>query len=168
MYGRGLLTGFFATHSHRGGLFLIFRIENAIVSQGIPQWTVRFWADIASALYCMVTIHIQEFHDVEGDRVTGRKTLAVILSSTAQEWLRRMTALFFVGCGGFVFARSIGRPVDLLCTAALHFVAVCVVAFRTTHLKTRIDDEWTYRYYYYASSFLLIAHIYQLDLAEAW
>lgn len=125
------------------------------------------WADIASALYCMATIHIQDFHDVEGDRATGRKTLAVILRPTAQEWLRTVTALFFVGCGGVFFVRSIGRSMDLLCTATLHFVAVCAVAFRTTHLKTRVNDECKYRYYYYISSFLLIAHIYQLDLAEA-
>lgn len=149
------------------GLFFLLRMENAIVSQEMPQWTVRVWADIASALYCMATIHVQEFHDVEGDRKTGRKTLAVILSPTAQEWLRTMTALFFVICGGVFFIRSIGHSMVLLCTAALHFVATCVVAYRTTHLKTKFDDERTYRHYYYVSSFLLIAHIYLLDLAEA-
>ncbi|KAI1174482.1 UbiA prenyltransferase family-domain-containing protein [Nemania sp. FL0916] len=130
------------------------RLVDACVYHKVPKMNIGIGADIVVLVWVISTIHVQEFHDMEGDRESGRKTLPLILGSAGCSRLRIATASFLC-CGGlWVLASSFG-PGDfrltstLFATAVLHGISAMILAYRTTRLTSRQDDEQTYRIYYY-------------------
>ncbi len=140
------------------GYLNISRLVNACVYQAIPEWNVHIGPDIIVFTWITLTIHLQEFHDMEGDRASGRKTVPLTFGPGRHTRVRNATALCVCSWGLGVLIWSWAshelyhRPVDF-CVAALHAISSFLLAFRTTKLKTRGDDERTYRLYYYIALF---------------
>lgn len=140
------------------GYFNISRLVNACVYQEIPEWNVHISPDTIVATWTMLHIHLQEFHDIEGDRANGRKTIPLTFGPGSHLMLRNATALCLCSWGFGVLIWSWAsdelyhRPVRF-CVASLHAISAFLLSFRTTRLRTRGDDERTYRIYYYIATF---------------
>ncbi|KAK8091836.1 UbiA prenyltransferase family-domain-containing protein [Apiospora hydei] len=71
-------------------VFLLYTIQDRILNQAlleaaVPGWDLSVLIDLTVSAWFMGTVHVQEFHDLEGDRKSDRKTLphAVVASRTA-------------------------------------------------------------------------------------
>jgi 4-hydroxybenzoate polyprenyltransferase len=99
-------------------LFFLLRILNSLVTQHIHDSEMAAHLDGAFCMWLFVTIHMQDFHDVEGDRAAGRKTLPIVLSVLQLVQLRRFTAVLTVTaammfCGTWrAEMRRLFRPFD--------------------------------------------------------
>lgn len=139
------------------------RLVNACVYQKLPEWNVQVGPDIVVGIWVMLSIHLQEFHDMEGDAASGRNTLPLILGPVGRTRLRNATSFFLCTWGVGVLAWSCAfdephRKPLYFCIAALHAISAFILAFRTSWLKTKEDDEQTYRLYYYIALFTLTVY----------
>lgn len=77
-------------------LFFSLRTVNALVASHAPQAEMAIELDAAFALWLFLTIHVQDFHDIEGDCAAGRRTLPIILSPAGLFRLRQVTAVVMI------------------------------------------------------------------------
>jgi 4-hydroxybenzoate polyprenyltransferase len=77
-------------------LFFLLRILDSLVVLHIPHSGMAASLDGAFCAWLFATIHMQDFHDVEGDRTAGRKTLPIVLSALQLRYLRRFTVALTV------------------------------------------------------------------------
>ena len=146
------------------GLFLIYRLENAVICQAIPQWSVSIWPDVALSVYAMLTIHLQEFHDVKGDRIAGRRTLPIILGPVGQLRLRYGTGILVGTCGIIAVGQSANHCKEVILVAGFFFLVAWTVTLRTMCWNSEKDDEITYRSYHHYAFFSLVIYVTQLEL----
>ncbi|RAL03365.1 UbiA family prenyltransferase, partial [Aspergillus ibericus CBS 121593] len=118
-------------------------------------------------IWLFMTIHIQEFQDMEGDRHAGRKTLPLVLCPKGQFWLRVATAVFigatpvvsialFRSC--LLSSWTMLSP-GLLLLALCHLLSMLTVAVRLVTLPFKEADKATYKYYYILATYLML-HMY--------
>ncbi|KAB8203960.1 UbiA prenyltransferase family [Aspergillus parasiticus] len=98
--------------------FAISRLVNICVYQGVPELSVGVGLDIIVLCWVMSTIHLQEFHDIQGDRISGRRTLPLVLGPVGRTRLRIATAIF-ICCGGMWVLASAFGFVDFYLTHVL-------------------------------------------------
>lgn len=113
----------------------------------------------------MLTIHLQEFHDVGGDRISGRRTLPIILGPVGQLRLRYGTGVLVGTCGIIAVTQSAVHCKEVIFVAGFFFLAAWTLALRTMFWKSEKDDEITYRSYYYYAFFSLVIYLNQRELA---
>jgi 4-hydroxybenzoate polyprenyltransferase len=79
--------------------------------------------DFFLTLWLLLTIHLQELHDVEGDRLMKRRTLPIILSARGIRNLRMATAAFLIGCSTVMLLWTMScqgvRPDRFICWISL-------------------------------------------------
>ena len=132
----------------------IARLLNAYLSQRVPEWDTSTSTDFLVPYWVMASIHLQEFHDVDGDKATGRKSLPIILNPRSQVKLRIATAFFLVvySFGVCYFALIANNSRFKLLThviSVLQAISVLVLSFRVIESKGKRFDEMTYRAYYH-------------------
>ncbi len=150
------------------GIITQLRVLNAVICDIAPEWDMSIRPDLALSVWIMFTIHLQEFHDVEGDRMSNRKTVPVIITSRAMVKLRLATAYVLVGSSyltllwTWAYCNS-GQCRGPWMTGFAHHVAAVVVAIRTIRTTSKDMDKATYHCYYLTTAFTLIIHLAQLS-----
>ncbi|KAJ5617017.1 hypothetical protein N7537_002131 [Penicillium hordei] len=78
------------------GVTIQLKLLDAVISHAVPTIQMVPHLDVLLFLWFALTIHIQEFHDVEGDRQQKRQTLPLILPPKAVDLLRAGTGLLII------------------------------------------------------------------------
>ncbi|KAJ5203203.1 hypothetical protein N7449_005282 [Penicillium cf. viridicatum] len=154
-----------------GHIFLL-RLMNEIVYSHFPIVNTRFDLDVVNAALAMVTVHVQEFHDVEGDRKSGRRTLPLLLSEKGVVVLRQVTATIFIISSGIILIWGFnicpaGGLLDVHFLGLLFAAASLLTAVRVTlgTPETKAWDENTYKFCYVSIFLFLDAYLVQLNRA---
>ncbi|GIC84500.1 UbiA family prenyltransferase [Aspergillus udagawae] len=82
------------------GVYNMFRLIDEIIYSEVPSFPLpptNFYLVLSA--WVMLTVHMQEFHDSEGDRKMNRRTLPVIAGPRWDGALRWTTALLVMGTG---------------------------------------------------------------------
>lgn len=144
---------FMRSYFAAAGYAILGRLLNEMLTKHTKGWDVSLYTELCIFFWFLATVHIQEFHDVEGDRKSGRKTLPVLLSPGQLHVLRACTSTFFVIFSLILYAcayqRRTTQPLVLL-LGLLQQVLSCVVAYRVLFSTSRSMDKRTYIFYYYA------------------
>mgnify|MGYP007098513259 CR=1 FL=1 len=121
--------------------------------------------DVILSLWVLGTIHIQEFHDVDGDRKMRRKTLPVIYSdASSMKMLRGITAgliavngLLVILWGWIKCLTSFDlMSAGLVLTGMFHVLGALAVGVRCVYGKSADMDERTYKVYYILTAYWLV------------
>ncbi|RAH54494.1 hypothetical protein BO85DRAFT_500496 [Aspergillus piperis CBS 112811] len=132
--------------------FLSFRLLNSVVCKTYPQLSAQPKVDVILSLWVLGTIHIQEFHDMDGDRKIKRKTLPVLCSSaSSMKMLRSITAGLIAASGLVVvlwgWIQCLGpfdlHSVGLVLTGMFHLLGAFVVGVRCVFATSVGMDERT-------------------------
>lgn len=117
------------------------------------------------SLWVLGTIHIQEFHDIDGDRKINRKTLPVLCSSApSMKMLRGITAGLIAASGLVVvlwgWIQCLGSfdlmSVGLVLTGMFHLLGALAVGVRCVFARSVGMDERTYKVYYILTAYWLV------------
>ncbi|RAK90535.1 hypothetical protein BO79DRAFT_236694 [Aspergillus costaricaensis CBS 115574] len=136
--------------------FLSFRLLNSVVCKTYPQLSAQPKVDVILSLWVLGTIHIQEFHDIDGDRKIKRRTLPVLCSSaSSMKMLRGITAGLIAASGLFVvlwgWIQCLGsfdlRSFGLVITGIFHLLGALAVGVRcvfatSVGMDERTDFSW--------------------------
>ena len=151
-------------------IFLMGRlIDCAMTNSGLDGASVHAGLDAIMGMWIFLTIHLQEFHDVEGDRASGRRTLPLVLNKQDMRCVRKVTAAFIVASTGFVLATSLearsrlGGCIGMLIFASGLFGLSIVTAWRVVQGSSATMDEKTYRKFYLPLGILLFSFQAQLN-----
>ncbi|CAK38185.1 UbiA family prenyltransferase [Aspergillus niger CBS 101883] len=145
--------------------FLSFRLLNCVVCETYPQLSAQPIVDVILSLWVLGTIHIQEFHDVDGDRKMRRKTLPVIFSdASSMKMLRGITAgliavngLLVILWGWIKCLTSFDlMSAGLVLTGMFHVLGALAVGVRCVYGKSADMDERTYKVYYILTAYWLV------------
>jgi len=131
---------------------ILGRLLNQVLAQGIPAWNISFLIDVSIFVWFMGTIHIQEFHDLEGDRKSDRTTLPMLLSPRGLVLLRFGTSLFTLLFGlGLAFTgyKKIGQDMITPMMSGLQLFASGILAYRISASTSAQYDRVTFHVYYY-------------------
>jgi 4-hydroxybenzoate polyprenyltransferase len=153
-------------------LFLLLRILNSLVTQHIPNSQIAASLDSAFCLWLFATIHMQDFHDVEGDRAAGRRTLPIVLSALQIGHLRRFTAaltvvaaMLFVGLGVQRCEGSFDLSIGIL--ASLQFVGGCATAGRFLVDERAKQGETTYKRFHVPTALVIVVYLSLVNHADS-
>ncbi|KAM0689468.1 hypothetical protein Q7P36_010339 [Cladosporium allicinum] len=145
-------------------LFFLLRILDSLVVLHIPHSEMSAHLDGAFCLWLFATIHMQDFHDVEGDRAAGRKTLPIVFSALQLGHLRRFTAaltviaaMLFVGPGVQRCEGSYDLSIGIL--ASLQFAGGCATAARFLMDETANQGETTYKRFHVPTALTIIVYL---------
>jgi 4-hydroxybenzoate polyprenyltransferase len=109
----------------------------------------------------LATIHIQDFHDVEGDRKVGRKTLPVVLEGSTLVLIRYVTAHFLVSfailAAIFGYRNSESRTVLLF--AVLQLAGAIATGLRFSRNESLQAAERTYKLFYVPAGLILVMYL---------
>jgi 4-hydroxybenzoate polyprenyltransferase len=121
----------------------------------------RIVFDLIYATWILATIHIQDFHDVEGDRKIGRKTLPVVLKGSTLEMVRRGTAQFLVLFSTFaaVFGYQNSESRTVLLFAAFQLVGAIATSLRLLRTESLEESERTYKLFYVPAGLVLVTYL---------
>lgn len=147
-----------------GPCLMMLRLLNHLV-QDIPSWQVCIWPDLFSALWTLLTVHLQDFRDIEGDRSSHAKTLPLILSASAQARLRWGTAFILIlSCFLSMFwVWTRAACISTLLTGALFYWSSSVLAYYTFEAKSPEECRRLYSWWMIAG-FFGINHVFNLFL----
>ncbi|KAL5363841.1 UbiA prenyltransferase family-domain-containing protein [Aspergillus floccosus] len=147
------------------GTYMMYRWVDLIICNHIPNTSIWPGFDALFAVWVSLTCQLQEFHDVDGDRKAGRRTLPVILSPDASLRLRRYTAIFMlysaIVCFRWVdLGQYSGTTYAKLFVFAFLFLYICIViAIRVWVPRSKEYDEHTYKVYYILASCLFSLYL---------
>lgn len=126
-----------------------------------PYPGTRLVLDVIFAIWIQATIHIQDFHDVEGDRKAGRKTLPVVLEESTLVLVRHVTAqflvLFAILAATFGYRNSESRIVLLF--AALQLAGAIATGLRFSRTESLDESERTYKLFYVPAGLTLVMYL---------
>lgn len=117
------------------------------------------------SLWVLGTIHIQEFHDVDGDRKIKRKTLPVLCSSASSMKMLRGITAGLIAASGFIvvlwgWLQCLGpfdlHSVGLVLTGMFHLLGAFAVGVRCVFATSVGMDERTYKVYYILTAYWLV------------
>ena len=141
-------------------IFFVRLVDSLVVLHTIYSGG-RIVLDLIYATWVLATIHIQDFHDVEGDRKIGRKTLPVVLEGSTLETVRRGTAQFLVLfstlAGIFGYQNSENWTVVLF--AALQLAGAIATSLRLLRTESLEESERTYKLFYVPAGLVLVTYI---------
>lgn len=120
--------------------------------------------DAMFALWLFGTIHVQGFHDIEGDRASGRRTLPIVLSPAGLVRLRQLTfliltgmALSFVWLGIKLCGDAYTRWVGLL--ALVQFLGGLATAVYFMQATTTARGQNTYEIFHIPTALFIIPYL---------
>jgi 4-hydroxybenzoate polyprenyltransferase len=145
-------------------LFFSLRVLNGVLTSHAASLEMRVSFDSMFALWLFATIHVQDFHDVEGDRASGRRTLPIILSPGQLIRLRQVTAAAMVGAATLFVVLGIrfcGERYDVWIgiLAALQFVGGVATGLYFLRTTTAREGEITYKWLHIPTALLIIAYL---------
>lgn len=147
--------------------FIVFRPYNAMASTHTPGWNTGPRPDILLSVWITATVHLQDFHDMTGDKAIGRKTLPLMFPSAGCKALRRVTAAFLVvpslASLAATFLGSCSGHFPFLVYAGFVYFAN-MAAFELVTFDSEKGAEELYRGSYHSAAFLLIVHLAQIDI----
>ncbi|KAL6788580.1 UbiA prenyltransferase family domain-containing protein [Trichoderma sp. SZMC 28012] len=133
---------------------ILGRILNSVLARDVEAWNISFTMDCIIFAWLMGTMHIQEFHDLEGDRKSERKTLPMLLSDRGIKVLRAGTSLFvlaFGTCLCYIGYTVMDKDIRILPLCILQQLLSSVLAYRIYASDGPAMDKKTYRVYYYGA-----------------
>ncbi|KAK8076158.1 hypothetical protein PG994_003430 [Apiospora phragmitis] len=134
--------------------FLLYLIQDRLLTQALlGAANLSVLIDLGVSTWFIGTIHVQEFHDLEGDRKSDRKTLPMLLSPRGLRLLRAGTSVYITAFGAtlaFIGYQKMGQDNILIKPmSVLQLVASPVLAYRIwTSTSTEMDRVTFYNYYY--------------------
>ncbi|KAE8165122.1 UbiA prenyltransferase family-domain-containing protein [Aspergillus tamarii] len=141
------------------GATIQLRLLDAVLIKTIPSFRADSSLMWLLFTWLVWTIHVQEFHDTEGDERVGRQTLPLIVGRRGQFPLRLMTAIIIGGTGvSSVVLAQIWRAPNpaMLCLGLAHLLFMVNVAVRLVVLPFKEADKITYKYYYILATYSLL------------
>lgn len=145
-----LMRSYFASSSY----CILERLLNSVLARHVEAWNISFAIDCIIFVWFMGTMHIQEFHDLEGDRKSDRKTLPMLLSDRGIQVLREGTSLFvlvFGTCLCSIGYTIMDKDIKILPLCILQQLSSGVLAYRIYASDGPAMDKKTYRVYYYGT-----------------
>ena len=119
------------------------------------------------AIWILLTIHIQDFHDVEGDQKIGRQTLPVALRGSSLVVLRLATAQFLVlsAISAAMFGYGINDDWTILSFAVLQLTGATATGLRLLRTESLEQAERTYKMFYVPTGLTLVMYLSLLNSA---
>lgn len=114
--------------------YLVYLSTGDISSKGRVELAPYF-----SAVLIATTIHIQDFRDVEGDRIQGRTTLPILFPR-----LSRFLSGFLVFLWSVVLGLFWRLPIGLI---TIYILFGMYIGFRIIVLRSESEDKVSLRYY---------------------
>ena len=141
-------------------IFFVRLVDSLVVLHTIYSGG-KIVLDLIYATWVMATIHIQDFHDVEGDRKIGRKTLPVVLEGSILETVRRGTAQFLVLFSTLagIFGYQNSENWTVLLFAALQLAGAIATSLRLLRTESLEESERTYKLFYVPAGLVLVTYI---------
>lgn len=137
------------------------RLVDSLVVLHTPCSGSNVILDVIYAIWILSTIHIQDFHDVEGDRKIGRRTLPVVLEGSTLMLVRRRTAQFLVWfailAATFGYQNSESRIVLLF--AALQLAGAIATSLRLLRTESLGESVRTYKLFYVPAGLVLVMYL---------
>lgn len=149
------MRSYFASFSY----CILGRLLNQVLAKKAQGWNISILIDLSMFAWFMATVHIQEFHDLEGDRKSDRKTLPMLLSSRGLKALRAGTSFFIVVfSSGLSFAgyRKMAGDTLIAPVCILQQVSSCILAYRIWVSNSPEMDKITYLTYYYFQALMTL------------
>ena len=117
--------------------------------------------DATYTLWILATIHIQDFHDVEGDRKVGRKTLPVVLEQSTLILVRRGTTQFLVlfAIIAAIFGCQNSSSWTVLLFAVIQLAGAIATGFRLLRTDSLQEAERTYKLFYVPTGLVLVMYL---------
>ncbi|KAK7937661.1 UbiA prenyltransferase family-domain-containing protein [Apiospora aurea] len=152
-------------------VFLLYTIQDRILNQAlleaadVPGWDLGVLIDLAVSAWFMGTVHVQEFHDLEGDRKSDRKTLPMLLSPRGLRRLRAGTAVYIVAFGSalaffgyqkITMGQEGDSPVLITLLSALQLISSVALAYRIWASTSAEMDKATFYNLYYVPVFMIL------------
>lgn len=146
------------------GAVLQLGLLDAFLTEALPAYQVDTSLARLLFFWLVMTIHVQEFHDMEGDRATGRRTLPLLLGPRGQLVLRATTATVMAGTAvanllraRMYWGRSIhSMPADMISLAGCHLASMMITAIRLITMRWKEADKLTYKYYYTLATYMML------------
>lgn len=137
------------------------RLVDSLVMLHSPYPGSKVALDFIYALWILATIHIQDFHDVEGDRRVGRKTLPIALEGSTLALLRYATAQFLVlfATLAATFGYCSSESSIVLLFAALQLAGAITTGFRFSRNESLEEAERTYKIFYVPAGLILVIYL---------
>lgn len=149
--------------------FVITAVDNAVIVAEHPELDSRPLLPLCLAVWITLVIHIQEFHDMEGDKKVGKQTLPLIVGKDRIFLLRQAT------CGLFCILHTAWLLWGLKLTAdsAYHRAGVVfgimqwvfgvTLGVLVLQARTRTDDKNNYYYGLGLLEALMVVYVALLD-----
>ncbi|KAE8374280.1 UbiA prenyltransferase family-domain-containing protein [Aspergillus bertholletiae] len=154
------------------GAYNMFRLVNTIVHSEIPLFPVMPKKTLLLfSIWVAATVHMQEFHDAEGDKRMKRRTLPVVVGPKGERLLRAGTAVLVIGSGavllvttssclqGLSFSGHRWTVAGLVITGFLHNIFACIVGFRCIWHGGVAFDRKTYKRFYMLAAYTMICYL---------
>ncbi|RLL95637.1 hypothetical protein CFD26_104857 [Aspergillus turcosus] len=150
-----------------GAVVLASRIHNEMASALTPKWDIPTWPDLVFGAWIFCSIHLQEFHDVDGDRVAKRRTLALELTAKGRKRLRLATSVFLVVSSSVISLWTwslcrLARGYVPMFTGGVHLCLACLMAVQILRSESKEMDRALYFGSYHSAGFTLVIHLAQL------
>ena len=145
-------------------LFFSLRILNGVITPHAARLEMPLSFDAMFAAWLFATIHVQDFHDVEGDRASGRRTLPIVLSPVQLVRLRQATAIATVGAATLFVILGIRLCGDqynfwIGLFAALQFAGGVATGLYFLRTSSAREGEITYKWLHIPTALLIIAYL---------
>jgi 4-hydroxybenzoate polyprenyltransferase len=145
-------------------LFFVLRILDSLVVLHIAHSEMAAHLDGSFCLWLFATIHMHDFHDVEGDRAAGRKTLPIVLSTLQLGYLRLFIAAVTVAAAMLFVALGVARcgesyDVWVVVLASLQLVGGCATAGRFLLDETAEQGETTYKRFHVPTALAIVVYL---------
>lgn len=137
------------------------RLVDSLVVLHAPCAGSKGILDVTYATWVLSTIHIQDFHDVEGDRKVGRRTLPVVLEGSTLVLVRRGTAHFLVlfAILAAIFGYRTSQSSEILLFAALQLAGAIATSLRLLRTESLQESEQTYKLFYVPAGLILVMYL---------
>jgi 4-hydroxybenzoate polyprenyltransferase len=137
------------------------RVVDSLLILHTPYSGPKVILDVIYAVWILATIHVQDFHDVEGDRKVGRKTLPIALRESTLILVRYGTAQFlilFAVLAAIVGYRNSESRIVLV-FATLQLGGAIATGFRLSRSESLEEAERTYKMFYVPAGLILIMYL---------
>jgi 4-hydroxybenzoate polyprenyltransferase len=151
--------------------FIIISLVNATVVDQYPERNLHLVPRAALAGWVCLVTQIQEFHDLEGDRLAGKRTLPLVLGE-ARIWLMRQATcgIFFITHAlfllwGLILAQWSTWPISICAAGVIQTVLGVAVGLRVVWSDSVERDKNTYFYWLTLLFWTMVVYISLLGTA---
>lgn len=146
------------------GAIIQLSLLDAFLTRFYPDYLADTSLGYLLFWWLVLTIHVQEFHDMEGDRATGRRTLPLLIGPRHHLTLRVATAtgMIIMMVINILRARAecshsfYNMPTEIFILAVIHLETMAVVAVRLIMMRWKEADRLTYKYYYTLATYAML------------